>query len=160
MKHKAWWRVPSTVATFTYTMQEMDQVFAGEEEGLSTRVTQPDDRRTRRGDARRRRRRDRLRLRDRHGCRPRCPSCLRSEIRFNCSGVAGSLRRDYNLLNTILINFGVKTFFVDFSDLAAVRDKAREIKPQVLIAETISNPLLKVCDIEACAGIAHEMARA
>ena len=35
-----------------------------------------------------------------------------------------------NLLNTILINFGVKTFFVDFSDLAAVREKAREIKPQ------------------------------
>jgi cystathionine beta-lyase/cystathionine gamma-synthase len=37
-----------------------------------------------------------------------------------------------------------------------VREKAREIKPQVLIAETISNPLLKVCDIEACAEIARE----
>ncbi|HEX7772270.1 MAG TPA: PLP-dependent aspartate aminotransferase family protein [Pyrinomonadaceae bacterium] len=61
-----------------------------------------------------------------------------------------------NLLNTIFLNFGVKTVFVDFSDLAAVREKAREIKPQVLIAETISNPLLKVCDIKACAEIAHE----
>lgn len=61
-----------------------------------------------------------------------------------------------NLLNTIFLNFGVKTVFVDFCDLPAVREKARELKPQVLIAETISNPLLKVCDIEACAEIAHE----
>lgn len=61
-----------------------------------------------------------------------------------------------NLLNTIFLNFGVKTVFVDFCDLSAVREKAREIKPQVLIAETISNPLLKVCDIAACAEIAHE----
>jgi cystathionine beta-lyase/cystathionine gamma-synthase len=33
--------------------------------------------------------------------------------------------------------------------------KAGERKPRVLIAETISNPLLKVCDIDACAEIAH-----
>ena len=61
-----------------------------------------------------------------------------------------------NLLNTILINFGVKTVHVDFSDLENVRAKAREFRPQVMIAETISNPLLKVCDIEACVQIAHE----
>jgi cystathionine beta-lyase/cystathionine gamma-synthase len=61
-----------------------------------------------------------------------------------------------NLLNTILVNFGVKTVHVDFSDLETVRTKARELRPQVLIAETISNPLLKVCDIEACVQIAHE----
>lgn len=61
-----------------------------------------------------------------------------------------------NLLNNILANFGVKTTHIDFSDIAAVREKAREIKPQVLIAETISNPLLKVCDIEACVDIARE----
>jgi cystathionine beta-lyase/cystathionine gamma-synthase len=60
------------------------------------------------------------------------------------------------LLNTVLANFGVKTVQVDFSDLARVRETAREIKPQVLIAETISNPLLKVCDIEACVEIARE----
>jgi cystathionine beta-lyase/cystathionine gamma-synthase len=60
------------------------------------------------------------------------------------------------LLNTVLSNFGVKTVQVDFSDLARVRETAREIKPQVLIAETISNPLLKVCDIEACVEIARE----
>jgi cystathionine gamma-synthase/methionine-gamma-lyase len=61
-----------------------------------------------------------------------------------------------NLLNTILINFGVKTVHVDFSDLETVRAKARELRPQVIIAETISNPLLKVCDIETCVQIAHE----
>jgi cystathionine gamma-synthase/methionine-gamma-lyase len=61
-----------------------------------------------------------------------------------------------NLLNTILVNFGVKTIHADFSDLETVRAKARELRPQVLIAETISNPLLKVCDIEACVQIAHE----
>ena len=61
-----------------------------------------------------------------------------------------------NLLNTILVNFGVKTIHVDFSDLETVRARARELRPQVLIAETISNPLLKVCDIEACVQIAHE----
>lgn len=60
------------------------------------------------------------------------------------------------LLNNVLANFGVKTVHLDFSNLAAVREKAREIRPQVLIAETISNPLLKVCDIEACAEIARE----
>jgi cystathionine gamma-synthase/methionine-gamma-lyase len=61
-----------------------------------------------------------------------------------------------NMLNTILVNFGVKTVHVDYSDLETVRAKARELRPQVLIAETISNPLLKVCDIEACVQIAHE----
>jgi len=60
------------------------------------------------------------------------------------------------LLNTIFTNFGVKTVHVDYSDLAALRERAREVRPQVLIAETISNPLLKVCDIQACAEIARE----
>ncbi|MGH9821349.1 MAG: trans-sulfuration enzyme family protein, partial [Pyrinomonadaceae bacterium] len=35
--------------------------------------------------------------------------------------------------------------------------KAFELKPRVLICETLSNPLLKVCDIEECAEIAHEI---
>ena len=61
-----------------------------------------------------------------------------------------------SLLNSIFSSFGVKTVTVDFSDIAAVREKARESRPQVLVAETISNPLLKVCDIEAAAEIARE----
>jgi len=60
-----------------------------------------------------------------------------------------------NLLLTIFGVFGIKSVFADFSDLESVRAKATELKPRVLIAETISNPLLKVCDIDACAEIAH-----
>jgi cystathionine gamma-synthase/methionine-gamma-lyase len=62
-----------------------------------------------------------------------------------------------SLLQTIFGSFGVKTITADFSDLEQVRRKAHEAKPRVLIAETISNPLLKVCDIETCAGIAHQV---
>ena len=61
-----------------------------------------------------------------------------------------------NLLFTVLSSFGVKTVATDFSDIDRLRDKAREVKPQVMIAETISNPLLKICDIEACSEIARE----
>ena len=61
-----------------------------------------------------------------------------------------------NLLFTIFGPFAVKTVTADFSDLASLREKALAVHPQVMIAETISNPLLKVCDIEACAEIARE----
>ena len=61
-----------------------------------------------------------------------------------------------NLLLNIFGPLGIKTVTADFSDLEDVRAKARETRPRVLIAETISNPLLKVCDIDACAHIAHE----
>jgi cystathionine beta-lyase/cystathionine gamma-synthase len=60
-----------------------------------------------------------------------------------------------NLLQTVFGSFGIKTITADFSDFDAVRAKANELKPRVLVAETISNPLLKVCDIDACAEIAH-----
>ncbi len=60
-----------------------------------------------------------------------------------------------NLLQTIFGSFGVKTITLDFSDLDGLRAKATETRPRVLVAETISNPLLKVCDIDACAEIAH-----
>lgn len=61
-----------------------------------------------------------------------------------------------NLLFTVLSSFGVKTVATDFSDIERLREKAREVKPQVMVAETISNPLLKICDIEACAEIARQ----
>lgn len=60
-----------------------------------------------------------------------------------------------NLLLNIFGSFGIKTVTADFSDLDEVRARAAEHKPRVLIAETISNPLLKVCDIDACAEIAR-----
>src|SRR5688572_5228947 len=61
-----------------------------------------------------------------------------------------------NLLFTVFSSFGVKTVAADFSEIDRLREKARQVKPLVMIAETISNPLLKVCDIEACAEIARE----
>lgn len=60
------------------------------------------------------------------------------------------------LLYAVFGNFGVKTKPVDFSDLEALEEKVAELKPRVLIGETLSNPLLKVLDIEACARIAHK----
>jgi len=60
-----------------------------------------------------------------------------------------------NLLQTVFGSFGIKTTTADFSNLDALRSKTNELKPSVLVAETISNPLLKVCDIDAVAEIAH-----
>jgi cystathionine beta-lyase/cystathionine gamma-synthase len=61
------------------------------------------------------------------------------------------------LLLTIFGSFGVNTITADFSDLRAVEQKAREYKPKLLLVETISNPLLKICDVAACAELAHEV---
>src|SRR5437762_5537539 len=61
-----------------------------------------------------------------------------------------------NLLLNIFGPLGIKTVTADYNDLAGLRAKVQETKPLVLIAETISNPLLKICDIDACASIAHE----
>lgn len=60
-----------------------------------------------------------------------------------------------SLLNTLFGMFGVRTVTADFADIDRLRERATEVRPRVLVAETISNPLLKVCDIEACAQVAH-----
>ena len=62
-----------------------------------------------------------------------------------------------DLLYKIFGSYGIKTVTANFSDIEALRAKALEVGPQVLIAETISNPLLKVCDIAACAEISREV---
>jgi cystathionine gamma-synthase/methionine-gamma-lyase len=62
-----------------------------------------------------------------------------------------------SLLQTIFGSLGIKSVTADFSDLPQLREKAAAVRPRVMIAETISNPLLKVCDIEACAEIAHSV---
>jgi cystathionine gamma-synthase/methionine-gamma-lyase len=59
------------------------------------------------------------------------------------------------LLNTVFAAFDVKTVMADYSDLDALEQKAQQAKPRIMIAETISNPLLKVCDLARCAEIAH-----
>ena len=60
-----------------------------------------------------------------------------------------------DLLVLLFGQFDIKTVTADFSDLSALAAKAEEVRPRVLVAETISNPLLKICDIDACAEIAH-----
>ena len=145
-------------ATFTYdTMQEIDQVFSGEKEGfVYTRYGNPTTAALEEA------------MRDVDDGATSCAyatgmaaihaALIACDLKSGSTVLASQdlYGATTNLLNTILLNFGVKTTFIDFSDLPAVREKAREIKPQVLIAETISNPLLKVCDIETCAEIAHE----
>lgn len=61
-----------------------------------------------------------------------------------------------DLLYTVFGAFGVRTVTADFSDLEALAEKVANLKPRVLIGETLSNPLLKVLDIESCARIAHK----
>ena len=63
----------------------------------------------------------------------------------------------FDLLYKVFGAFGVKTQLVDFSDLDDLRAKTAEYKPRVLLAETISNPLLKVPDIDAVAEVAHSV---
>ena len=62
----------------------------------------------------------------------------------------------FDLLNKIFGAFGVKMKTADFNDLDELKSQTVELKPRVLLAETISNPLLKICDIEKVAEIAHE----
>ncbi len=63
----------------------------------------------------------------------------------------------FDLIYKVFGAFGVKTQLVDFGDLDAVRQKTEELRPRVLLGETISNPLLKVLDITAVAEIAHSV---
>ena len=61
----------------------------------------------------------------------------------------------YDLIAKVFGPFGVTMETADFSDLESLRRKTDELKPSILLAETISNPLLKVLDIQAVAEIAH-----
>jgi cystathionine beta-lyase/cystathionine gamma-synthase len=54
-----------------------------------------------------------------------------------------------------LPRFGVKTTLVDTNDLAAVRAALAE-PPRLLFVETMSNPLLRVVDLESLADLAEE----
>lgn len=144
-------------ATFTYaSMEEIDQVFGGDKPGyIYTRYGNPtvtvleDSIRTVEGGA--------------TACAYSSGMAALHAALFACeltSGATVLASQDLygattNLLQTVFGSFGIKTITADFSDLDGVRAKATEVKPRVLVAETISNPLLKVCDIDACAEIAH-----
>jgi cystathionine gamma-synthase/methionine-gamma-lyase len=59
------------------------------------------------------------------------------------------------LLERLMTELGVKVKFVDVTDLAAVESALSETRPAAFLAEIISNPLLKVADVPALAGLAH-----
>jgi cystathionine beta-lyase/cystathionine gamma-synthase len=61
----------------------------------------------------------------------------------------------YTLLNRLLTHLGATTRFVDVTDLAMVEAALSETDPVALMAETISNPLVKVADLPALAELAH-----
>ncbi len=63
--------------------------------------------------------------------------------------------RTTQLFQQELARFGVQTTFVDTSDLDSVRDALRQ-PARLLFVETMSNPLLRLSDIEALAGLAHD----
>src|SRR5713101_5964223 len=146
-------------ATFTYeSMTEIDQVFAGEKPGyIYTRYGNPtlaslqEVVRTIEGGA--------TACVYASGMAALHAALLACELSPGATVLASQdlYGATTNLLQTIFGSFGIKTVTADFDDLAGLRAKAREAKPRVLIAETISNPLLKVCDIDACANIAHEV---
>ena len=145
-------------ATFTYdSMEEIDQVFSGEKSGyIYTRYGNPTVGALETA------------MREIEGGAIACAystgmaavhaALLACDLKSGSTVLASQdlYGATTSLLNSIFSSFGVKTVTVDFSDIAAVREKARESRPQVLVAETISNPLLKVCDIEAAAEIARE----
>jgi cystathionine gamma-synthase/methionine-gamma-lyase len=59
------------------------------------------------------------------------------------------------LISTHFAELGIRTSFVDMTDLAAVERGLAE-RPRVLYLETISNPLLKVLDLPALASLARD----
>lgn len=61
----------------------------------------------------------------------------------------------FALMNHGLTQFGVKTHFIDFSDLDAVKAAMNE-KTKVVYLETPCNPNMKMVDIAAAAKLAHD----
>jgi cystathionine beta-lyase/cystathionine gamma-synthase len=61
----------------------------------------------------------------------------------------------YSLINSLWPTFGVRSLFVDTTDLTAVERLLAEEKPKFLLVEAISNPLLKITDVRAVADLCH-----
>ncbi len=59
------------------------------------------------------------------------------------------------LLGGYLAENGITTIFVDIRDLDGLEALAREHEPALIFAETVSNPLMRVANVERIAGIAH-----
>ena len=61
----------------------------------------------------------------------------------------------YRLLTTLYGKFGLETTFLDLADLDAVREAVRP-QTRLLLAETPSNPLLRLSDLSALAELCRE----
>ena len=61
----------------------------------------------------------------------------------------------YRLCTTLYAKYGIDFTFTDLSDLDAVGEELRDNTRLVMI-ESPSNPLLKLCDIEAVSSICHD----
>jgi cystathionine gamma-synthase/methionine-gamma-lyase len=61
----------------------------------------------------------------------------------------------FTLLNRLFSSLGVKVIFLDFNDFKTYEKTLVETRPVAVMAETISNPLVKVIDIPALTDIAH-----
>lgn len=62
----------------------------------------------------------------------------------------------HSLITDVFGPLGIKSSFVDVTDLDLVAATVKEHKSRALLVETISNPLLKVADIAALAAICKE----
>jgi len=62
--------------------------------------------------------------------------------------------RTTQLLSQELLRFGVKTDFVDASDIEVVR-AALDLPAKILFVETLSNPLLRLVDVTLLASLTH-----
>lgn len=60
------------------------------------------------------------------------------------------------LLQRLFTEMGVNVRLVDITDLSAIEGILVETRPAVLLAETISNPLMKVTDLPGLAQLAHD----
>ncbi len=58
------------------------------------------------------------------------------------------------LLRSVLRPSGIEVRFCDFCDLDAVERAVREVRPALLITETVSNPCLRVADLDRVSEIA------
>ena len=61
----------------------------------------------------------------------------------------------FALLTNVFGVLGIRTTFVDTADLDAVTAALDDVRPRVLVVETISNPLMRVADIPALAELAR-----
>lgn len=63
----------------------------------------------------------------------------------------------YALQRDLFASLGIRTRFVDVTDLDRVAEVLDEEQPVALVCETVSNPLLKVADVPALARSAHQV---